>query len=262
MYPLRHKAEALPCDYEVNIKHAKEELLKRIHELSAKDKLTDFILDALLSDDQMASDVLRALRDGDSHERIVEWMGLVSVKEQRDLWPIDASHSSDGSSEDGGQQSDLPWTYVTRNPTILDDLFQVYFAWIHPVCTLFSEKHFAQSYKTQNHQHCSALLVNAMCALACHFHTPSEDHDEEYDQLGIRFAEAFRADFDTADESITTIQATAVMFLVDFAGGFGLRASSYLRLASEKIAEVSSTTVGELSDSLKNTIQGIRCLNV
>jgi hypothetical protein len=130
------------------------------------------------------------------------------------------------------------------------------------VCTLFSEKLFAQSYKTKNVQHCSALLVNAMCALACHFHTPSEDHDEEYDQLGVRFAEAFRADFDTADNSITTIQAIAVMFLVDLAGGFGLRASSYLRLASEKIAEFSSTTVGELSYSLKNTVQGIRCLNV
>ncbi|KFY03144.1 hypothetical protein O988_01686 [Pseudogymnoascus sp. VKM F-3808] len=44
------KAEALPCDYEVHIKHAKEELLKRIHELSAKDKLTDFILEAVLPD--------------------------------------------------------------------------------------------------------------------------------------------------------------------------------------------------------------------
>jgi hypothetical protein len=231
--------------------------------LSAKDKLTDFILDALLPDNQMASSVLRALRNGDSHERIVEWMSLVSVKEQRALPPIDASHSNEGSShEDGGQQSDMPWTYVTHNHTILDDLFQVYFAWIHPVCTLFSERHFAQSYKTQNHQHCSSLLVNAMCAMACHFHTPSEDHDEEYDQLGTRFAEAFRADFDTADESITTIQATAVMFLVDLAGGFGLRASSYLRLASEKIAEFSATTVDELSYSLKNTIQGIRCLNV
>ncbi|KAL5351050.1 hypothetical protein ACLOAV_004624 [Pseudogymnoascus australis] len=236
-------AEALPCEYEVNIINAKEELLKRIHELSAKDKLTDFILNVLLSDDQTSSDVLRALKNGDSHERIVEWMGLVSVKEQRVLSPVDASHSSEGSRhEDGGQQSDSPWTYVTRNPTILDDLF--------------SERHFSQSYKTQNHQHCSALLVNAMCALACHFHTPSEDHDEEYDQLVIRFAEAFRADFDTADESITTIQATAVMFLVDLAGGFGLRASSYLRLASEKIAEFSSTTVYGVSTCgyLQNTV--------
>jgi hypothetical protein len=60
-----------------------------------------------------------------------------------------------------------------------------------------------------------------MCAMACHFHTPSEDHDEEYNQLGIRFAEAFRANFDAANGSITTIQATAVMFLVDLASRFG-----------------------------------------
>jgi hypothetical protein len=93
----------LPCNYKVNIKHAKEELLKQIHKLSAKDKLTNFILDTLLPNNQMASSVLRALRNGDSHERIVEWMGLVSVNEQRALPPIDASHSNKGSShEDGG----------------------------------------------------------------------------------------------------------------------------------------------------------------
>ncbi|KFY03936.1 hypothetical protein O988_01115 [Pseudogymnoascus sp. VKM F-3808] len=228
---------------------------KKTQELSAKDEMTGFSVKVLLADDQTSSDVLSALGYGDSHDRIVEWMDLVSAKEQTVLSPVDAAHSSEGSGhEDGDQESNLPWTYVTRNPTILDALFQVYFAWIHPVCTLFSERHFAQSYKTRNHQHCSVLLVNAMCALACHFHTPSEDHDEEYDHLGIRFAEAFRADFDAADDSITTIQAMAVMFLVDLADGSGLRASSYLKLASEKIAEFYSTTVD--GPSLKNTIQG------
>lgn len=75
----------MSCEYEVNIKHTKEKLLELIHELSAKDKLTDFILSVLLPDDQTSLDVLRALRNGDSHERIVEWMGLVSLKEQRVL---------------------------------------------------------------------------------------------------------------------------------------------------------------------------------
>ncbi|KFY05407.1 hypothetical protein O988_00018 [Pseudogymnoascus sp. VKM F-3808] len=239
------KVGALPCVYKAHVKNAKEELLKQIHELSEKGKMTRLILEALRPDDQTSSDVLRALRNGNSHESIAEWMGLGPIKGQEVLSHIDASHSREGSNHgDDGQQSDLPWTYVTRDSALLDQLFQAYFAWIHPVCTLFSERHFAESYKTQNHQHCSTLLVNAMCALACHFRNSSEDNDVEYDQLGIRFAEAFRADFDTTtDETITTIQAMAVMFLVDLVGGFGLRASSYLRLASEKIAEFSSTTL-------------------
>jgi hypothetical protein len=101
-----------------------------------------------------------------------------------------------------------------------------------------------------------------MCALACHYHTQSEDSELDSDQLGAQFSEAFLAGFEPDDKSITTIQAAAVMFLVELGRGFGLRASSYLRLATESIAELSASSNDELPYVLKKTIQGIRCLNV
>ena len=160
--------------------------------------------------------------------------------------------------------SGMPWTTVTHDKATLDHLFQLYFAWVHPVSTLFSEGHFVDSYKYkgQTQRHCSSPLVNAMCALACHFHTQSEDSDFDPDQLGVHFSEAFLSGFEPHDKSITTIQAAAVMFLVELGRGFGLRASSYLRVATESIAELSGSSNDELPSVLKKTLQGIRCLNV
>ncbi|KFY95925.1 hypothetical protein V500_02610 [Pseudogymnoascus sp. VKM F-4518 (FW-2643)] len=101
-----------------------------------------------------------------------------------------------------------------------------------------------------------------MCALACHFYTQSEESELDSDQLGIQFSEAFLTGFDPDDKSITSIQAAAVMFLVELGRGFGLRASSYLRLATESIAELLASSSEELPCVLKKTVQGIRCLNV
>ncbi|KFZ20423.1 hypothetical protein V501_00151 [Pseudogymnoascus sp. VKM F-4519 (FW-2642)] len=61
------RAETTPCVYEVHIQHAKEELIKQIRELRAKNKLNERIIKALQSGDK-APDILRALSSGDSLE--------------------------------------------------------------------------------------------------------------------------------------------------------------------------------------------------
>ncbi|KFZ03336.1 hypothetical protein V502_11034 [Pseudogymnoascus sp. VKM F-4520 (FW-2644)] len=257
------RAETSPCVYEVHIKHAKEELMKQINELSAKNRLSERIFKTLQSSDK-APDILRALNNGESIESIAESLGRPAIEEQDGLSPIGSPSSVVGGSEyEPGAQimSGFSWTTVTHGSTTLDHLFQLYFAWVHPVSTLFSEGHFVDSYR-QRQRHCSSPLVNAMCALACHYHTQSEDSELDSDQLGVHFSEAFLAGFEPDDKSITTIQAAAVMFLVELGRGFGLRASSYLRLATESIAELSGSTNDELPSVLKKTIQGIRSLNV
>ncbi|KFZ22977.1 hypothetical protein V502_02544, partial [Pseudogymnoascus sp. VKM F-4520 (FW-2644)] len=242
------RAETTPCAYEVHIKHAKEELMKQIHELHAKNKLNERVIKALQSGDK-APDILRALSSGDSLESIVESLGRQPVEEQDNVSPKGSPTSIVGGSEHEPRTqilSGFAWTIVTHEPTVLDHLFQLYFAWVHPISTLFSEAHFVESYKGQNSRHCSSPLVNAMCALACHFHTQSEESELDSDQLGIQFSEAFLTGFDPHDKSITSIQAAAVMFLVELGRGFGLRASSYLRLATESIAELSASSNEEL----------------
>ncbi|OBT76461.1 hypothetical protein VF21_04003 [Pseudogymnoascus sp. 05NY08] len=260
------RAETSPCVYEVHIKHAKEELMKQIRELRTKNRLSERIFRTLQSSER-APDILRALSNGESIESIAESLGRPGVEEQERFSPIGSPSSLVGGSEyelDAQVMSGFSWTTVTHDSATFDHLFQLYFAWVHPVSTLFSEGHFVDSYKYkgQSHRHCSSPLVNAMCALACHYHTQSEDSELDSDQLGAHFAEAFLAGFEPDDKSITTIQAAAVMFLVELGKGFGLRASSYLRLATESITELSASSNDELPSVLKKTIQGIRCLNV
>jgi hypothetical protein len=253
-----------PCVYEVHSKHAKEELMKQMHELRAKNNLNERVIKALQSGDK-APDILRALSSGDSLESIVHSLGSQPVEEQDNISPKGSPTSIVGGSEHEPRtpiRSGFAWTSVTHESTVLDHLFQLYFAWVHPTSTLFSKAHFVQSYKGQNSRHCSSQLVNAMCALACHFHTQSEESELDSDQLGVQFSEAFLTGFDPDDISITSIQAAAVMFLVELGRGFGLRGSSYLRLATESIAELSASSNEELPCVLKKTVQGIRCLNV
>ncbi|KFY07189.1 hypothetical protein V492_07369 [Pseudogymnoascus sp. VKM F-4246] len=258
------RAETSPCVYEVHIKHAKEELMKQIHELRTKNRLSERIFKTLQSSEK-APDILRALNNGESIESIAANLVRPGTEEQDGFSPIGSPSSALGGSEyELGAQvmSGFPWTTVTHEKATFDHLFQLYFAWVHPVSTLFSEGQFVDSYKSQRTRHCSSPLVNAMCALACHFHTHSEDSELDSDHLGSQFSEAFLAGFEPDDKSITTIQAAAVMFLVELGRGFGLRASSYLRLATEGIAEFSASPNDELPFVLKQTIQGIRCLNV
>lgn len=233
--------------------------MKQIRELSAKNQLSERIFKALQSSSEKATDIHRALSNGESIESIAGSL------EQDGFSPVGSPSPAVGGSEyELGSQimSGFSWTTVTHDSSTFDHLFQLYFAWVHPVSTLFSECHFADSYKNQSQTHCSSPLVNAMCALACHLHTQSEDSELDSDQLGAQFAEAFLTGFEPDDKSITTIQAAAVMFLVELGRGYGLRASSYLRLATESIAEHAASSKGELPCVLKQTIQGIRCLNV
>jgi hypothetical protein len=153
------------------------------------------------------------------------------------------------------------WTTVTSNTAVLDHLFQLYFAWVHPVHTLFSEGHFVDSYKRQSGKYCSSSLVNAICAMACHLHT-SEGDDFDFDQFGIEFSDAVRLDIDADDKSIATIQAFAVMFLVDCARGNGLRASSYLQVASSSLSSIDYHRDEWYAEVWKNTVRGVRNLNV
>lgn len=155
-----------------------------------------------------------------------------------------------------------PWTSVTSNTAVLDHLFQLYFAWVHPVHTLFSEGHFVDSYKRQSSGYCSPLLVNSICAMACHLHTMVDSEDADFEQLSTEFGEAVRSNIDAGDTSITTVQAFAVMFLVDSAQANVLRAASYLKLAIDGLSSIDYVENQGFYESWINTIRGVRNLNV
>ncbi|KFZ23093.1 hypothetical protein V502_02425, partial [Pseudogymnoascus sp. VKM F-4520 (FW-2644)] len=112
------RAETTPCVYKVHIKHAKEELVKQIHELRAKNKLNERVIKALQSGDKVP-DIPRALSSGDSPESIVESLGRQPVEEQDNVLPKGSPTSIVGGSEREPRTqilSGFAWTIVTHEP--------------------------------------------------------------------------------------------------------------------------------------------------
>lgn len=233
--------------------------MKQIKELEAKDNLTQQILRAL-SNDQHVPEILHRLQNGETYESIVEWLAPSDNYDSHS--PTESQHSAFDASnhEVAGMSSNFHWTSVTSDPVILDHLFQLYFAWIHPVHTLFSEGHFVNSFRYNSKLFCSPVLVNAMCALACHLHANADT--DEIEQLGLSFSDAARAEIEPDDGCLTTIQALAVMFLVDFARGHSLRASSYLNVASRSLSNVRILPEDGFLEVFRDTTQGLRSLNM
>ncbi|TVY82922.1 Nitrogen assimilation transcription factor [Lachnellula suecica] len=258
------RLENTECVYEVHIKHAKEELVKQIKELKAKDHLVEQILQAL-STDEKVPEILDRLKKGETYESIVEWLGRSPIEDFETMSPRTSQHSTFDVSdhEMGGMTSgSSKWTTVSSDSGVLDHLFQLYFAWVHPVHTLFSEGHFVDSYKRQSSNYCSSVLVNAICAMACHLHSTAETDDLDYVRLGEDFSDAVRNNISPEDRRITTIQAFAVMFLVDSARANGLRASSYLKVAINSLSNVAYQESEGFAEVWKNTIRGVQNLNV
>ncbi|TVY44768.1 Nitrogen assimilation transcription factor [Lachnellula subtilissima] len=257
------RIEFSDCVYEVHIKHAKEELVRQIRELEAKDHLTDQILQAL-STDENVPEILERLRNGEGYSTIVKSLGRSPIEDLETTSPRTSHHSTfEGADHEmGGTSSSNKWTTVTSDSAVLDHLFQLYFAWVHPVHTLFSEGRFVDSYKRQSTKYCSSTLVNAICAMACHLHSVADSDERDFVQLGEDFSDAVRDDMSPEDKTITTVQAFAVMFLIDSARGKGLRASSYLRVATDSLSNVAYQTSDGFAEVWKNTVRGVQNLNV
>ena len=239
-------------------------MVKQIKELKAKDHLTEQILQAICNDDNVP-EILDRLKNDETYESIVEWLGRSPMEDFEIVSPRDSQHSPFEASdhEMGGINSvTFQWTTVASDTGVLDHLFQLYFAWVHPVHTLFSEGHFVDSYKRQSEIYCSSILVNAICAMACHLHSRADADDVDFEQLGREFSNAVRSSIDAEDRNITTIQAFAVMFLVDCGRGNGLRASSYLDIATSNLSRPAFLDIDGFSEVWKNTVRGVRSLTV
>ncbi|KAH6704353.1 hypothetical protein BKA61DRAFT_188076 [Leptodontidium sp. MPI-SDFR-AT-0119] len=258
------RVETSECIYQIHIKHPKEELVKQVKELRAKDHMTEQILQAL-STNEKVPEILERLRNGNTYDSIVEWLGRSPLVDFESLSPRESHHSAYEPSdhEMGGVGASKPfWTAVASDTAILDHLFQLYFAWIHPVHTLFSEGRFADSYGRRLESYCSSALVNSVCALACSLHSAVNEDEADYERLGVEFSDAARKSLELDDSRLTTIQAFAVMHLVDCARGNALRAAAYVRISTLCLPRATYQENDGFVESWKATVRGIRNLNI
>lgn len=112
------------------------------------------------------------------------------------------------------QRRGTTWTTVTDDLAFVNRLLTLYFTWSHPFYIIFSRESFYKDFNDGRNKYCSSLLVNAICAYACHL---TDEPAARTDPSNFRtagdhfFAEAKR--LLQADESpnLTTVQALCLM---------------------------------------------------
>lgn len=125
------------------------------------------------------------------------------------------------------QQQEEPltsWTTVTRDPEVIVHLINMYFTWHYPYFTTLSKGLFYQEFllgkppgTPKRTVYCSALLVNAMLALGCHFtNSPAActDPNDPTTKGNAFFQECKRLIVENDEyekPKLTTVQALALM---------------------------------------------------
>ena len=294
------------CVYETHIKMAKESMVKQIKDLQEQLRsrlreetysleetvLCRQVLGALREDNHVVQ-IIEKLQRGDSLRSIVDSLGLVAIADSSTFPMIrDDSISMEISGEDAADDEELPdgmpdglpdglpgglhdqvgtdgrnpWTDTIIDQPLLQRLLILYFQWIHPVHTLFSESHFMRHYSRHSHLHCSSALVNAMFALACRFLEPAEvdklPNRDDVDLLRRRFAAEARSHLSLEiANSLTKIQTSSILSLVAEGDGDMIRSRAYLDAAIDKMERLMVEGTVE-SEPFKATSSGIYVLVV
>lgn len=242
------------CHYELHAKTAKEQMVREIQRLQRenesleveKDNLgeeNDWIVRIIssLKDDSQGTEIIRRLKQGETHQAIAEWLGrpLTAVT---NLSPTSERQLSEAIEEYHrgliDNQDPRYWTNVTLDVDLIEHLIALYLTWIHPVHMLFDENQFVASFKGCSDTYCSAGLVNAICAVSCHlFHpdlTSLSKTQATVKSLRELFLEEARENMQDADrQRMTAIQTYAVMCLAEMGSGNGQSATAHLRVATE-----------------------------
>jgi hypothetical protein len=212
--------------------------------LGEKNDWIEQIMRSLKNDDR-GTEIIRRLKRGESHRSIVEWLGRPMTRSTQDLTPSSDSQLVQAL-EDYHRNlienhDPCYWTNVTSDRSLIEHLISLYLTWIHPAHMLIDENEFLGSFRDCLDTHCSASLVNAICALSCHLLHHGWDDDDDtksgIDSLCHQFMDEVRSLMKIADPvSMTASQTYAVMFLVELGLGKGQAATAHLRLAVEILA--------------------------
>jgi hypothetical protein len=110
------------------------------------------------------------------------------------------------------------WTQVTDDDSLISHLMTMYFTWHYPFFTTLSKDLFYRDYiRGVSSSYCSALLVNAMLALGCHFSSwqgAFDDHQNLATAGNHFFKEAKRLVLENDEHEnakLCTVQAFALM---------------------------------------------------
>ncbi|TGO21641.1 hypothetical protein BPAE_0208g00120 [Botrytis paeoniae] len=248
------------CIYEPHTKNAKTMLVRDLKESHGIRHKAEKIFTWLANNTENEHDILERIKNRESITEIADWLESIESTGESQL----SIYGSSNNELDGDLPNEFAWTTVTDDDEVIDHLISLYFTWVHPFYPLFNEGHFVKSMHRGSDEFCSHSLFNAICAMACYLHTIIDEDTIDYKRMGAQFSDLVRNSIDPQDNSLTNIQAFAVMFLVRCAQGRGLSGSVYLSIASRSMESLTPSN----SDSVnyrqiwRETVKGLNSLNV
>ncbi|KAF7914647.1 uncharacterized protein EAF01_001053 [Botrytis porri] len=248
------------CAYEPHTKNAKTILvrdLKESHDIRHK---AERIFTWLANNTDNEHDILERIKNRESITEIATWLESIERNGESQL----SIYGGSNNELDGDLLNDSSWTTVTDDEEVIEHLISLYFTWVHPFYPLFNEGHFVESMRRGSDQFCSHSLFNAICAMACYLHTIIDEDIIDYKRMGAQFTDLVRNNIDPQDNSLTNIQAFAVMFLVRCAQGHGYSGSVYLTIASRSMESLrpSNSDSVDYRQIWRETVKGLNSLDV
>ena len=256
-------------DEHLGLKESTKDLEKMVQDQS--------IILEILTNNGHVEEVIKRLRGGEGQASIAEWLqgrpelkhhlASISGLQGQLIAVVERVEKMYNGSDKASSTDDLyQWTQVTTSQVLIRHLFELYFTWVHPVHMLFGEMDFVNSYNHGDEMYCSAPLVNAICAMACNLlasPAPGFDSRQIADRLNLRngFMNEARSLLNPAGPLLmTSIQAFAVMYLVDLSAGKARNASAYLRCAADHL-KLPKDAQQHAEESLQLSAWGVHTLN-
>lgn len=219
---------------------------KDIQSLQVKNSALDVIVNSLrVLPDAEASALFHSLRRGDRLDTLAESLGAEST--DFNLRALDADLSEqigtpgssfhaqtptlrstensrspaekswgDNQLQSSAADTSNSWFRVPQDAELVEHLLNHYFSWVHPFYALFSKDAFLSDMARGSTKHCSAMLVNAILALACHYSDRAgvrSDPSKSETAGDYFYNEAKELDKESQEATLTTVQALAVMAL-------------------------------------------------
>jgi len=227
-----------------------------------------------LKEDDRGSEAIDRLKKGQTYDEVIDFLGRPMLDGMERLSPTTENALTGnlvkryetmmhGAMIAQGL-SERRWTSVIDQVHVVHHLMALYFAWVHPVHMLFSEKYFMSTLRSSdpaNTTYCTSAMINAICAMGCKYFDGGDQEEGAGKKLGTQFLEQARKDLIKEDTKKPTYSiAYAIIFLVEMSVGEARKASSHLRLAVEMLREADKSSYA--SEAFEIAGWGIHTLNM
>ena len=144
----------------------------------------------------------------------------------------------------GALQPTSSWFRHPQDAEFIEHLLNLYFSWVHPFHHFFSRELFIRDLEQGRTDYCSAMLVNAVMAMACHYSDRPNarlDPNQPITAGDIFFAEARRLLEQDERSCLTTVQALGVMAIRECSHGRDSDGYKYAGRCLRMALELAST---------------------